>query len=380
MTTDIPSQLQSIDPAVLADVVRQDQCSPAFEITSWSINFLSDKGLMNPDGLILFKGEGCDTQGSRPWSVVLKLFNVPPHPDLGINSLWHWSRELSVSRSDLIERLPRQLLAPRFYGTTEWTGHVGLWMEHIAGDAPDTWGIDEYAFAARRLGQYNAACLHVQLPDYPWLARTAIEDWLAAWEPVAGWDNPYVQRYLSQCTGERIRRLWSERQRFLSALDAVPQVFSHGDAHRRNLIPRRNALGERELVAVDWSLCRIGPLGADPAQLVVTAAFFFDWRADDLQKLEAQVYAEYLAGLMDENWHGDLRMIHLAFTSFFALWCGVFAPRGIDFFTQQDMQPTAMRLFGCHPDDFAAGLVTLSQYALDKAGEARQLMQELNLP
>ena len=73
-------------------------------------------------------------------------------------------------------------------------------------------------------------------------------------------------------------------------------------------------------------------------------------------------------------------MIHLAFTSFFALWCGVFAPRGIDFFTQQDMQPTAMRLFGCHPDDFAAGLVTLSQYALDKAGEARQLMQELNLP
>ena len=233
MTTDIQSQLQSIDPAVLAEVVRQDQLSTSFEITSWSADMLTEKGSIDPEALLLITGTGCDAQGSRSWSVVLKKFTVNPDPNIPIDNLWHWRRELAVSQSDLIDRLPRQLLAPRFYGTTEWAGHVGLWMENIAGDAPDIWGIDEYAFAARRLGQFNAACLAVQLPDYPWLVRAAIPDWHAAWGPEAGRDNPYVQRHLSQRAGERIRQLWSERQRFLAALHAMPQVFSHGDLQRR---------------------------------------------------------------------------------------------------------------------------------------------------
>lgn len=164
MTTDIQSQLQSIDPAVLAEVVRQDQLSTSFEITSWSADMLSEKGSIDPEALLLFKGTGCDAQGSRSWSVVLKKFTVNPDPNIPIDNLWHWRRELAVSQSDLIDRLPRQLLAPRFYGTTEWAGHVGMWMENIAGDAPDIWGIDEYAFAARRLGQFNAPALRCNCP------------------------------------------------------------------------------------------------------------------------------------------------------------------------------------------------------------------------
>ncbi len=69
MATNAPSQLQAIDPTVLAGVVRQDQRSPDFEITSWSAGKLSDKGATGEDALILFKGEGRDAQGSRPWSV-----------------------------------------------------------------------------------------------------------------------------------------------------------------------------------------------------------------------------------------------------------------------------------------------------------------------
>jgi hypothetical protein len=379
MTTVTLSQLQAIDPAVLADVVRQDQCSPAFEITSWTAGVLSDKGAATAQGLLLFKGEGRDAQGSRPWSVVLKTLTVDPNPDIGIDSLWHWGREIAVSRSDLLERLPSHVRPPRFYGTTEWDGKVGLWMEHIAGDAPDRCGLDEYAFAARRLGQFNAACLNVQLPAYPWLVRAAIPDWLATWSPEAGWDNPFVQRHLSARSGERILQLWSERERFLSALAAMPQIFSHGDAQRRNLILRANAQGNRDVVAVDWALCRIGPLGADAGYLVGVAALFFDWKQAELQQLDECVFTDYLAGLVDAGWHGDPRMIRLAFTAFFAMWFGVFAPRAIATFTDQEMQSTAMRLFHCQDDALAMGWVALDEYALDRADEARNLMSKLDL-
>ena len=377
MTTTTLSQLQAIDPNVLAGVVRQDQRSPTFEITSWSAGVLSDKGAMSAEGLLLFKGEGRDERGSRTWSVVLKTLTIDPNPDIAIDSLWHWGRELAVSRSDLMDRLPGQMRAPRGYGTLEWEGHVGLWMEHVAGDAPDLWGSDEFAFAARRLGQFNAACLNVQLPAYPWLVRDAIADWQAAWSPDAGWDNPFVQRHLSARTGERIMQLWSERQRFLSMLNAMPQLFTHGDTHRRNLIPSKNRNGDRELVAVDWALCRIGPLGTDPAKLVGSTGLFFDWQLQAIQQLDACVFDAHLAGLRDEGWHGDPRTIRLAFTTFFAMWYGIFAPRAIAAFTRPESQSTSMRLFGCHGDDMAAGWVVLNEYALDRADEARDLMRQL---
>lgn len=51
-------KLQAIDPCVLAEVARQDQCSLDYEITSWSVRKLSDLGMINPDGLFCFSGSG----------------------------------------------------------------------------------------------------------------------------------------------------------------------------------------------------------------------------------------------------------------------------------------------------------------------------------
>ena len=59
--------LQAIDPAVLENVVRVDQRSPAFQISDWSVRRLSAKGIVNPDGLWLFSGQGRDGQGTRNW-------------------------------------------------------------------------------------------------------------------------------------------------------------------------------------------------------------------------------------------------------------------------------------------------------------------------
>lgn len=77
MTEDMLARLKEIDMAILNDVVKKDQGSPSFEISEWSVKRLSSQGVMNPDGLWLFSGEGSDRQGSRPWSVVLKIIQRP---------------------------------------------------------------------------------------------------------------------------------------------------------------------------------------------------------------------------------------------------------------------------------------------------------------
>ena len=51
-------------------------------------------------------------------------------------------------------------------------------MEAIKTHRPE-WGLEEYAYAARQIGQWNAAYLTgTALPDEPWLTRWHYLDWL----------------------------------------------------------------------------------------------------------------------------------------------------------------------------------------------------------
>ena len=118
MIEGLEARLQAVDPAILADVVRQDQRSPAFEIADWSFKHLSDEGTAQPDNLWLFSGSGHSGDGPRPWSVVLKLCERPqqePAPD----SRHYWKREPLMAQSGLLERLPGRVRAPRCYRTDE---------------------------------------------------------------------------------------------------------------------------------------------------------------------------------------------------------------------------------------------------------------------
>jgi hypothetical protein len=93
MSEDMLATLQAIDPAVLTEVVRQDQRSPTFEILDWNVKRLSDKGVINPDGLFLFSGQGRDEQDTRPWSVVLKILKKPDE-EQDMREIFYWKREL----------------------------------------------------------------------------------------------------------------------------------------------------------------------------------------------------------------------------------------------------------------------------------------------
>src|SRR5687767_3947890 len=105
MAEDMLIQLPAIDPTILTDVVRQDQRSPRFAITSWSVQRLSDKGIENPEGLWFLSGEGQDQAGSRSWSLVLKILQRPEQEPLP-SDLWYWKRELLFAQSSLLDHLP----------------------------------------------------------------------------------------------------------------------------------------------------------------------------------------------------------------------------------------------------------------------------------
>src|SRR4029079_500712 len=120
---------------------------------------------------------------------------------------------------------------------------------------------DRYALVARHLGRFNGAYLaETPLPDQPWLSRGWLRDFVApSGRAVADLErladsgvSPLARQLCPPSVVVAITRLWTERDRFLAALDWLPQTFCHLDAFRRNLLIRAGPAGE-ELVAIDWA-------------------------------------------------------------------------------------------------------------------------------
>jgi aminoglycoside phosphotransferase (APT) family kinase protein len=62
-----------------------------------------------------------------------------------------------------------------------------------------------------------------------------------------------------------IDELWARREAALDALDRLPRVPTHGDAHPVNLLGRD---GE-DVIAIDWEQFGLGPIGFDLGYLLL---------------------------------------------------------------------------------------------------------------
>lgn len=380
MSQDIFAQLRNLDPALLTGIVCQDQGSPTFAIVDWQAERLSDKGLINPDGLFRVYGHGYDDGGTRPWSVVLKVLYRPSHTSEPAN-LWYWRREVEAVQAGLFAILPKAIGSPRFYGVIAQHDSDWLWMEHLQDAGIVPWRLEEYAFAARELGRFNAAYLHgTSFPAAAWLCRGHARTWAEGLPPQAAWDDPTVQRFFSHTLRKRVTQLWTERERFYMVLERLPQVFSHFDFQRRNLFLCRDASGRQKIAAVDWALCGIGALGGDLYSLVGSSAVMLEWPPAQLAALDETVFAAYIDGLGVGGWEGDPSLARLGYTAWIALYWGMAMPAGAAFWFSEPMAPRAVRQFGHPLDELAAAWATLCDFALTRADEARQLMQAVWLP
>lgn len=368
--------MRATDPLLLTDIVRQDQRSPTFEITEWQVELLSDQGIMSPEGLFRFSGYGRDAGGARPWTVVLKIVKDPGQPSAPAH-LWNWKRETLLAQSGLLDGLPGPVRAPRFYGVTQQAGSDWLWSEYIADAVTGPWRLENYVFAAHQFGRFNANCAQLPVPDAPWLCRAHARGWVEGLSPLHAWENPYVQRFFVPELQIRAGRLWAERERFYDALSRLPQVFSHFDAQRRNLLTRRGDAGAEEIVAVDWALCGLGPIGGDLYALIGSSAALCEWDSARLDDLEAAVYDAYVADLTAAGWRGDPRLPRLGYTAWIALHWGLALPAGSAFWLTEPMIPRAIRQFGHTPEELASGWAALCHFSLDRGNEAQELMEKL---
>jgi hypothetical protein len=372
-------QLQAIDPALLQEVVRQDQNSRDFQVTDWSVDHLSNTGMISGENLFLFCGQGADGRGPQSWSVVLKTPQAPAE-EQDPSATWYWKRELLLAQSGLLAGLAGPLLAPRIYGSTDYGTTGWIWMEHLVDTSPARWTLDQYRFAARQIGRANGAYLTgTPIPDFPWLVQEHTRgfanggNWL---EPLGSMDNPSVTGALGEVLIGRLLQLWDERERFFNTLICLPQVFSQGDVQRGNLFVRRRD-GRDDLIAVDWEMCGRVPIGEDMWALIASSALLRHWEPDDIGALEAAAYPAYLAGLQEAGWSGDPALVRLGFTASTAMSMGSMMPFAIDWFGKEEMREFDLRKFGHPPEELIRGFVMLEAYALERADEARRIMDRL---
>lgn len=379
MTDDLITRLKAIDTAILTDVVRQDQRSPSFEITNWSVSQLSDKGIANPDGLWLFSGQGYDNHEVRLWSVVVKIF-IRPEQEVSPDNLYYWKRELLLAQSGLSEHLPGPVRAPRFYRTDEHPDSAWLWMEKISDQQSAPWMLDNYAFAARQLGRWNGAYLAGSpLPEEPWFARQHYISWLTWMDAEKDWEFPLNQIHVSDELRRRYEKLWVERDVFYRVLEGLPQVFSHFDSQRRNMFIHRGENQQDELVIVDWAQCGLGPVGAELNWLVGMSGGLLEWPPSRLSELDAVTFESYLQGLHEAGWSGNSDIVRLGYVAWLAVFMGCIFPAFTAIWCSTENRLNALHTFGAAEEELFWQELSILNYSLDCADEARQLMNKMGI-
>lgn len=195
--------------------------------------------------------------------------------------------------------------------------------------------------------------------------------------PESIWQSLLVQRAFSPSLRQRVLDLWAEKARFFHALDRLPQVLCHNDCHRRNLLWRAVEQGQAELIVLDWAFCGTGGVGMDIGELVATSTYFFDSDLTHVAELERVVFNGYLAGLRNAGWRGDERLVRLGYTACAALWMGATLPGWAAVMLEPTAGVNVTAMYGRPAEEVLAGWVMLTEFLLDRADEARQLMARL---
>ena len=306
------------------------------------------------------------------------MLKVLADPGQAVDSsdLWYWKREWLANQSGLLAGLPGPVTAPRCYGVVDQPKSGWIWMEHIVAKSDRRWTTAEYAFAAHQAGCFNAAYLSgLALPDHPWLCRAHTRGWLNTIDSFPDiWANNYIQHAFPAPIKDRVLRLLDAREGFFAALDRLPQVFSHFDYMRRNLIIRSRTDGKDETVALDWALCGIGAAGSEIATLIGSSALLCELLPPELEDTEAAALSAYITGLRDGGCEANPDLIRLGYAAWLGLWCGAAMPALVAWWTQPENLSIVERSYGCSVDEFVAREAVLCEFALDRADEARRLM------
>ena len=378
--------LSGVDAATLAPMVRDLLGEPKAIVTEgWTSRALGGGASEGP-GLYRVTGLARVGDDTHPWALVLKVCAATDGTDPGA---WDYPvREAMVYGSGLLAALPGGLATPRCLAVeAQPDGTTRVWLEAVVDAHPGPWPVDRYSLAARHLGRFNGAYLAgTPLPEQPWLSRGWLRDFVAPSGPaIADLERlaspggpPLLQQLYSPSVVFEIKRLWTERERFLTALDRLPQTLCHLDAFRRNLLIRAGPEGE-ELVALDWAYAGHGAVGEDLGQLVVASLFFFETVGTAPRDLDAACFAGYVAGLREAGWVGDERLVRLGFAADAALRHTIGLLGQIwSLVSEPALRPVVEELFGRPCEEVVEAWAELWPFLLELAEEARALLRAVD--
>jgi hypothetical protein len=324
-----PPEIKDINPVLLTNLVRQALANPGAEVTHWEHSPLSYiKTEASNLGLHRFQGIARIQDIAYPWSIVLKAVHAPFNDS--DPTFWNYHRrEMLAYKDGLLAELPGGLRAPRCLGITEHPdGTCWLWLEDVQEAATDAkWTLADYSTAARCLGQFNGAYLTGHpIPQRPWLSWNWIRGWLKHYEAgcrntleLVGnadfWNHPLLRSAFPRPVSDDIHKLWSNHEGLLTALTQLPQTFCHMDAYRPNLFLRHNAQGSDKLLAIDWVFAGPGGLGEEIANLLAASLIWFEYDVQDAKNLDQAIFNNYVEGLREADWNGDVRLARLGYAA-----------------------------------------------------------------
>lgn len=370
---DVETYIRSIDAAVLARLVQRatgTATTPA-RLGEWSVTPLARATGGATAGLFRVSSVNRDEHSSGAtsgpaWSLVVKLVRTPSGnvvPGIGllpagfgdsVSDYNYWRREPLFYGSGLaaqVAALGGGLRPPRTICQSEHAAndavdveHIWLWLEDVPGTLGTVWSPDRYVLAARHFGRFNGAYTEGKgkpIPDHAWLQPSRLRSWLERWKargdlaldaPPATWNHPLVREAFPEPVLPRLQRLWDHRERFLDALDRLPQVLGHLDGNPGNLFSVPAADGNEETVAIDWSFVGRCAAGEEMGQLfrrvVSVHADQPGWtaRLADPAPLREALLEGYCLGLEDVGCRVDPALVRFACVIHDALRWGFFVP------------------------------------------------------
>lgn len=317
--------LRTIDTESLTPIVRTILGTATACVTAWK----HEPCGLAPDGIhgtapstYRFSGRADAAGREASWSCVLKIVTAPETP-ADPASPANGAREPLAYRSGLLSAI-RGVRAPRCFGVDDRPeGGWWLWLENAGDEIGRHWPRDRYLLAARHLGHFNAASPSGDRSPQPWLSRSPLRDAAAELAPDVARlrearQPPLVRQAITPAAARALLRIAGTIEDRLAALDRLPQLLCHWDAHRANLTSSTGDRGTIETIALDWANLGWGPAGAELSQLLAKTVDVLRLRPDELPALDAGLFAHYVDGLRDGGWQGeiaDVRFGHAASAS-----------------------------------------------------------------
>lgn len=321
--TGTPEILADLNEQLLQSIVSHMPNRAGAEAAAWTVTPLGqDAGNFVTGGVFRLAGKPADSDTTPlPWSLIIKLIvadasrNEPSHYN-------HWRREALAYRSCLLDRLPGGLNTPACYAIEEKPdGMIWLWLEDVEKHAVADWQEEHYAYAARRLGEFNGACLAEGPPQgEEWLNRAWLRSWVhecrsyEPWPPLGVIGNPLADDRLEPIV-RRFDRLQRDYDGLIDAVEHLPRLVAHQDYYRNNLLIHTSPSGEASLTLIDWQFASLSGIGEDLGRFFGLAMSRSPLPTGQFAAMRDLLWNQYLSGLQRAGWEGDVRLARYGFTA-----------------------------------------------------------------